>query len=594
MKRSYFAKTVRLIWAHGKLWLICSIALRIILAFSPLATIWIMKEMVNEVTAIALDQTDDYQPLLWLLAGLFSVTLVTNALETVLRVLDAHTEQRLEYHLEHLVAKKAASVPLSYFDDPEFYNHHHRIRAEAMGERFLDPVERVLDLGKNLITLISYAVFLLSIHWGLAVMSLLAVIPLLIVQIKFGMSEYFLARLQTPEIREASYISSILNERDSSKEVRLFQLKDFLLGRWSRLYLKNMKEVLRLLHRREKALILSGIFTSSMYIGCLGLVVLLLRASALKVGDFVAIAQAVQNTQQLLSLMTFNLAHIVNRCLYIADLFDFLEYEDKTIPRLTGKAEFPSKLQSGITFDRVSFCYPKMERNVINEVSFTINPGERIAIVGDNGSGKTTLVKCLMGLYPIHSGDILFDNQSIRELDISDLQRNITVIFQDFIRYNFTAGENITIGRVTQEINPAQMRQVAVETGADTFIRKLPSGYDTILGRTLQDGEDLSGGQWQKIALARALYRRGEIFILDEPTAALDPQAELEVFQQFDALTQNKTAIFISHRMAAARMADRIFVMKQGQLIEVGHHDELMDANGEYSRMYRMQAKWFA
>ncbi|MFS0554348.1 ABC transporter ATP-binding protein [Brevibacillus sp. 179-C9.3 HS] len=594
MTRSYFIKTVRLIWAHGKLWLICSIALRIILAFSPLATIWIMKEMVNEVTAIALDQTDDYQPLLWLLAGLFSVTLLTNLLETVLRILDAHTEQRLEYHLEHLVARKAASVPLSYFDDPEFYNHHHRIRAEAMGERFLDPVERVLDLGKNLITLISYAVFLLSIHWGLAVMSLLAVIPLLIVQIKFGMSEYFLARLQTPEIREASYISSILNERDSSKEVRLFQLKDFMLGRWSRLYLKNMKEVLRLLHRREKALIFSGIFTSSMYVGCLALVVSLLRASALKVGDFVAIAQAVQNTQQLLSLMTFNLAHIVNRCLYIADLFDFLEYEDKTIPQLTGKAEFPAKLQSGITFDRVSFCYPKMERNVINEVSFTIKPGERIAIVGDNGSGKTTLVKCLMGLYPIHSGNILFDNQSIHELDISDLQRNITVIFQDFIRYNFTAGENITIGRVTQEINPSQMRQVAVETGADTFIRRLPSGYDTILGRTLQDGEDLSGGQWQKIALSRALYRRGEIFILDEPTAALDPQAELEVFQQFDALTQNKTAIFISHRMAAARMADRIFVMKQGQLIEVGHHDELMDANGEYSRMYRMQAKWFA
>lgn len=594
MTRSYFTKTVQLIWAHGKLWLICSILLRIILAFSPLATIWLMSQMVNEVTAIAMNHADNYQPLLWLLAGMLSVTLLTNVLETVLRILDAHTEQRLEYHLEHLVARKAASVPLSYFDDPEFYNHHHRIRAESMGERFLDPVERVLDLGKNLITLISYSVFLLSIHWGLAVMSLLAVIPLLIVQIKFGMSEYYLARMQTPEIREASYISSILNERDSSKEVRLFQLKDFMLTRWSRLYLKNMKEVLRLLHRREKALIFSGIFTSSMYIGCLALVVSLLRTSALKVGDFVAIAQAVQNTQQLLSLMTFNLAHIVNRCLYIADLFDFLEYEDKSIPRLEGSAAFPAKLQSGITFDHVSFCYPKMERNVIDQVSFTIKPGERIAIVGENGSGKTTLVKCLMGLYPIHSGDILFDEASIRQLDISDLQQNITVIFQDFIRYNFTAGENITIGRVGQEINPAQMRQVALETGADTFIRKLPSGYDTILGRTLQDGEDLSGGQWQKIALARALYRRGEIFILDEPTAALDPQAELEVFQQFDALTENKTAIFISHRMAAARMADRIFVMKQGKLIEVGHHDELMEANGEYSRMYGMQARWFA
>ncbi|MGE5703270.1 MAG: ABC transporter ATP-binding protein, partial [Clostridia bacterium] len=357
----------------------------------------------------------------------------------------------------------------------------------------------------------------------------------------------------------------------------------------------NMQKVIKLLRRRELAGFSSGLFTSAMYVSSLALIIYVMDLTAFTVGDFIALIQTVQNTQQLLAQMAHKLTVFYSNSFYLTDFFTFLDdYKEEANETPEQKTPFPADFQEGIAFEHVSFRYPGQTRDILKDVSFTIRKGERVAIVGDNGSGKTTLLKCLMGLYPVQSGAIRFDQVPVADMDPDDLHNHITVIFQDFMRYYFSVKDNIAVGKIEKANDFANIREVAKETGADRFIRKLPHDYETYIGGILREGQDLSGGQWQKIALSRALFRQGEVFILDEPTAALDPIAELEVFKQFEALTQNKTAIFISHRMAAARLADRILVLRNGRVAELGHHDELIQRNGVYAKMYHMQAKWYA
>ncbi len=593
MKYRSLSRSLHFVWQRGKWWFSTSVLINIILAGIPITTVWVTKELINTMTVVLQDQSSDYYAAVWLLILQFVLASLSALLRNVEEWIDKAFELRLDHDLSEVLIRKTSSVPLAYFDLPEFYDHYSRING-SMGFRFLSPIKHIMQVGREILSLSSFCVFLFTVHWGLALLSIVAAIPFLIYNSRFGSNQWRLFFRQTPIARDAQYSASLLLNRDSAKEVRSFQLADYLLKRWSSKFLLNSKELLALLRKITFGRSILEMLVSLVFACSALFIIWLSRSTSFLIGDFVAITQAVQSSQGSFNQIASLLAQIYEENFYITDFFDFVDYEVPSLQtqNIGSKVSFPL-LQQGISFKNVSYSYPRSAEKVLNDVSFQIRPCEKIAIVGENGSGKTTLVKCLLGLYSAAEGQILFDDVNIENIDEADLKRHMTVIYQDFVRYAYTVQENISMGNIHIADNKKLLFAAAQQSGVDDFVQKYPLGYDTPLGKILADGEDLSGGQWQKIALARALFRESDILILDEPTAALDPLAEMEVFRQFGHITRDKTAIFISHRMSAARMADRIFVMKEGRLVEEGSHDKLISLKGEYARMFEMQASWF-
>jgi ATP-binding cassette subfamily B protein len=588
-------QAIRFVWARGKFWLLCSLALMILNGLQPLAILWITKELINEITLLITNRTDDFVPALTFLLMQFFLVLLFAALTRFGSYLDRKMELRLDHDLQKIVSTKMMNLPFVYLELPELYHHLNRIQG-ALGMRFLTPIRNAMNTGKSLISCLSYLGFLMMFHWSLVLISLLAAIPIFFVQVRFGVRGYGLHFRLTPMAREAQYYAYLMNERQPGQEIRLFGLGPFLLERWSDRFWRHAKETLQLLKNRQKAEVALEGLTALFYLSSSLVMVWLARSTGLQIGDFVALLQAVQGTQTAVNQVARQTAEIYEQHIYIRDFFAFMEFE-QNVP-LSARRDVAEQTtvtaEPGIVFADVSFAYPNSERPALNHVSFHVRPGEKVAIVGENGSGKTTLVKCLMGLYPLSTGRIFYDGCDTENLPREVLTKRITVIFQDFMRYDLSVHDNIAFGNIDRYAKRESVEQVARMCGVDRFVERMPEGYDTFLGKSLFEGEELSGGQWQKLALARALFRDGDVVILDEPTAALDPEAELEVFQLFDRLTQGKTVLYISHRMAAARMADRIVVMKAGEVAEIGTHQELMAKDGEYARMYKAQANWYA
>ncbi|WP_198299628.1 ABC transporter ATP-binding protein [Tumebacillus avium] len=592
MKNSELLKAFRYVWKNQRIWVLFSALISLFMGLIPITNLWVVKELINEVAAVLGGAKQEYTASFLLLLAQFALLFVSSAVLKGQELLDKQTEIKLDHDLQQMVMQKTSSAPLAFYDVPAFHDTIERVYT-GHGIRFMQPVKNIFEIGRYFTTLLSFFAFLLSVHWGLVLVSLAGSIPVLLVLVRFGNQRFHLRFHQTPLAREASYLKHLLIDRQAAKEVRLFQMKEFLLRGWSDKYRKNSQELLKLTRREKLAMIGMDGLTALFYVSAAGLIIWLARTTKVTIGDFVALGQAVQGTQGAMNGIVTHLARIHETRLYIREFFQFIELDLSAYEIKRGTAPFPRPLETGITVDNLSFCYPGSERYTLRNVSFSISPGERIAIVGENGSGKTTLVKCLMGLYRLSEGQIRFDGLPLEEIGESEFFRNLTVIFQDFMHYDFTVRENISIGQLEAAADLERVKRAAQKSGADRFVQRMADGYDTYLGRSFRDGEDLSGGQWQKVALARALFSDGQVIILDEPTAALDPRAEMEVFQKFDQLTQNSTAVFISHRMAAARMADRILVMKDGALLESGSHEELMALGGEYQRMYDMQAKWY-
>jgi ATP-binding cassette, subfamily B, bacterial len=595
MNIQYLKKSFQFVWNVSPLWFLASIFIRVVTGLLPLATLWVTKELVNAVVLIISADDPNYQrAFLFLSLELFLVGL-SSTLKHISDIFDEQIEVKLDYSVGRLVSEKAASVPLSYYEIPEFYNHQERISGNY-GSKLMSPVKNILDLGQFSISLISYLSFLLSFHWGLMILSAISAVPILLLQSRFGNEKFFLLKHQTQKAREANFFNFLLQNRQSAKEVRLFHLGPFLLEKWGKLFLSNSNEVLALLKKEKKVQMVLDLFTALLYSLSAAIVIWLLKKKNLGVGEFVSIGQAIKGAQASLNMMASYLAKIYEENLYIEDLFEFLDFKDENFAFENNERihSFPEKLQKGITIHNVSYHYPESEKMVINNITFSISPGEKIAIVGDNGSGKTTLVKCLLGLYPVSSGEILVDGININYFDPITLKKSMTGIFQDFMQLPFSVKHNITLGDVENMEDTLLMRKVTKQSGLLDTIQQFPNQFDTRLGKLLGDGEDLSGGQWQKLALSRALFSKANIIILDEPTASLDPLTELKIFNQFKEITQDKTAIYISHRMAAARLADRILVMKDGELVEVGNHEELLARGKNYYEMFTSQAQWYA
>ncbi|MCY7908311.1 MULTISPECIES: ABC transporter ATP-binding protein [Bacillus subtilis group] len=593
MLNNVLFRSFKYVWLTAKWWLVYNLLYSLLSGLIPLITLWITKELINETSHYLAGEENLYN--VTKLIGLQFLVLLSNSLlELFKKIIDEKANIILEHKLKAQILKKVSSVSMDLFDNPRFFNTLVRIE-NSSGSRFLSPINELFSFVKNITSSITVCLYLLSFHWILLVVGLIPVFPYFLVQLKYGSQKFNLIYNYTPLLRDADVTSKLITDRSSAKEVKIYGLSNHLFNRWSEKYLKNGYK--HLLLNKKQQFSLFGIEGTVLIVHMIVIFILLKVVNnngILGIGEFVSIIQAVENTQSKIQQSADNAANIFEERLYLKDFFDFIDRVEPTSFNKHTKCSFPVPLKSSIEIKDITFRYLNGSKKVLNKVSFSITPGEKIFIVGENGSGKSTLIKILLGLYPIQQGDILFDGISIKDLNSQELHRNLTALFQDYVKYPYTIYENIGFGDIEKFEHKDLIEAISKETGLDEIVSKYNDGYQTYLTKTLYDGEDLSGGQWQKVSLTRALFRNSQLIVLDEPTAALDPKKEKEVFQQFNDIATGKTAIYISHRMSAAKLADRIIVLKEGKIIEDGTFNELMQQNGEFKEMYEIQSSQFS
>jgi ABC-type multidrug transport system fused ATPase/permease subunit len=486
-----------------------------------------------------------------------------------------------------LILEKALTLDLVHFEDSEFYDKMTRARHEA-SSRPLSLVSRTFGLGQNGLSLATYGGLLLQFSpWAVAVLAV-ATIPAFIAETRFAGQAFRLFRWRAPETREQHYLETAIAREDYAKEVKLYQLGPMMLERYRAIFERLYAEDRDLTLRRGTWSYLLGLLSTATFYGTYAWIVVETIAGRISLGDMTMYLIVFRQGQATLSTALTSVGGMYEDNLYLSNLYEFLEQD---IPQPQGKIVQGPVPNDGLRFENVSFTYPGSLQPALKGVSFHLQPGKKLALVGENGSGKTTLIKLLTRLYTPNSGRILLDGLDLREWDIEVLRQRIGVIFQDFVRYQFTVGENVGVGDVNHLEEEARW-QIASQKGmARPFIEELPEGFQTQLGRWFKDGRELSLGQWQKIALSRAFMRtRANILVLDEPTASMDAEAEVRIFEHFRTVTQNQMVLLISHRFSTVRMADQIAVLARGELIEQGTHEELLKAGGRYAQLFSLQA----
>jgi len=486
-----------------------------------------------------------------------------------------------------LILEKALTLDLTHFEDSEFYDKMTRARREA-SSRPLSLVSRTFKLVQDALSLVTYSGLLLQFSgWAVTVL-VVAAVPAFVAETRFAGEAFRLFRWRAPETREQNYLETLIAREDFAKEVQLYQLGPMLLERYRSIFNRLYGEDRDLTIRRGVWGYLLGLLSTAAFYVAYAWIVLEAIAGRISLGDMTMYLMVFRQGQTTFSGTLTSIGGMYEDNLYLSNLYEFLEQD---IPKPRGGATKGLVPGDGIRFENVSFTYPGSLQLALKNVSLHLKPGKKLAIVGENGSGKTTLIKLLTRLYMPDAGRILLDGLDLQEWDINVLHQRIGVIFQNFVRYQFTVGENIGVGDVENLEDKARW-QIAAEKGmAKPFIEQLPERFQTQLGRWFKGGQELSGGQWQKIALARAFMRTGaDILVLDEPTAAMDAEAEVQIFEHFRALTQNQMALLISHRFSTVRMADTIVVLTAGELVEQGTHEELLKAGGRYARLFSLQA----
>jgi len=564
--------------------------------FTPAISVSISGLVIDSVVrAIRIHST---APILLPVSLQLGITLVSSLLSTFSNTVQQLLQEQVSNRVQLDILKKANTLDLSFFENPESYD---KIRQAANQSNYqpVSMISQTFGFGQTIVTLISLIFLLLHLAWWLAIVALIVPIPAFFSSTRYGWRGYQLMRRQSPERRLMAYFVSLMTTDTYNKEIKLFNLGDFFIARFWRLATELYKQDKKLLLRRYSTNFIWSTLTVVANTAIYLYVALQAVAGRITLGGLTLYTQtAVQVGQNFQGLLN-GISSTYENTLYVNTLFEFLEYSPRIVSPIN-----PSPLDStveikglDIEFRDVSFTYPGKDpetQAALKHVSFSIRAGEAIALVGRNGAGKTTLVKLLTRLYEPDEGEILIGGRNIKEYDLKELREQVGVIFQDYVNYYMTAQENIGVGNVDKIEQRELVVSAARRSGANAVIERLPQGYDTMLGRwfkDLKESTQLSGGEWQKVALARAFMRDARILILDEPTSALDAQAEYEVFEHFKALTEGKTAIFISHRFSTVRLADRIFVIEHGGILESGSHEELMALDGRYAQLFNLQAE---
>ena len=578
---------LKFVWDSGPVGVALGFAFRLLAALQPVALLYVSKLIIDAIVAILSKHQPIPHRLWWLVAAEFAIAVLGNILTRIIDYLDSLLADKYMRYVSIQVMRHAAELDLIAYEDPVFYDRLERARVQATDR--LAMIQMLGRLVQQVITTITLSVSIVYFSPWLLLLLIAGVLPAFVGESHFAFLGYAKNFRQTPVRRQLDYLRVLGGSKEAAKELKLFGLSKFLTDRFTRLSDEVYEENVALSKRKLIAGGFLSIIGSLGYYSAYVYVIWRTVMGALSIGSLYflagAILQASANIQQIFS----TLSGVADQALFLTDLLAFFEMQP-TIRSKPNALPAPRPIQRGFEFRNVSFAYPGSERRILNNLDFTLHPGERVALIGENGQGKTTVVKLITRLYDPTEGQILLDGIDLREYSLEDLYREIGVIFQDFMRYEMTARENVAVGRIEEIDNMGEIVAASHKSLADEVVAKLPGGYDQMLGRRFETGVDLSGGEWQKLALARAYLRDAQLLILDEPTAALDARSEYEVFERFAELTGGKMALFISHRFSTVRMADRIVVLSEGQIVEDGTHERLMALGGQYAGMFELQA----
>jgi len=612
----YVPPLLRMVWETHPAYTLTMAALRLMRSAIPVATLWVGKLILDAIVSMR-EGTPDL-PHLWKLIGLeVTIVLVGEALARGSSLVESLLGDLFSNHTSVRLMEHAATLDLYHFEDPAFYDQLERARRQTTGRIGL--LAQLLGMTQDALTLMSFGAALLVYSPWLLLLLAVTVLPSFLGETHFATLEYSLLYRYTPERRRLDYLRYIGASDETAKEVQMFGLAPWLIERFRLFSRKFYEENKRLAIRRSLVSTGLSIIGTAGYYSAYVIIVVRAVKGLLSLGSLTFLAGAFARSRDLIQRLLLGASGIYQQCLYLKDLFDFFEMKPTVVNAPRGRS-VPSVIRKGFTFENVGFRYPGTEAWAVRHVSFHLRPGERIAFVGENGAGKTTLTKLLARLYDPTEGRILLDDVDLREYDLGSVRKAISVIFQDFVRYDFRFEENIGVGeieKVRSYLDESQMHDrptpqdspattaagnghvpssivaAAEKSLAASLLPRFKEGYQQMLGRRFDNGVELSGGEWQKVALARAYMREAQVLILDEPTAALDARAEYEVFLRFSELVAGRMAVIISHRFSTVRMADRIIVLKLGQVIEDGSHAELLASGGLYAELFSLQAEGY-
>jgi ATP-binding cassette subfamily B protein len=563
---------------------------RLVISVSPIAMLWVGKLIVDEVVNLVNKDISDSTQLWWYVGIELGLAIFTDLLNRSIQLTDGLIGDLYANKSSVEIIQKTGEVELEQLEDPEFYDKLERARRQTTSRVTL--MSNVLSQFQDLITIVSLITGLIVFEPWLIVLLVFSIIPAFLNEIKYSRSTYSLARGWTTERRELDYLRYTGASDKTAKEIKLFNLSDFIADRFDKLSHRYYLETKKLNIKKN---IWGGIFNILGVLAYYGAYILIIArtiAGVISIGELTFLSGSFRGLRMRMQGMFTRFSRISESALYLKDYFDFLDIE-KVGVAANMLRPIPTEIKEGFEFVNVHFSYPQADTEVLKGINFKMKVGEKMAFVGENGAGKTTLIKLILRFYEPTKGKILLDGIDIRNFDKVAYQKLFGVIFQDFVKYDFTAGENIAVGNIEQKHNIDRIEKAAELSLAEEVIDILPKGYDQRLGKRFKEGQELSGGQWQKIALARAYMKDSEVVILDEPTSALDARAEYEAFQRFIGLTKGKTSIIISHRFSTVRMADRILVLKDGQVLELGTHEELLASGDLYAELFNLQAEGY-
>ncbi|MBN2633534.1 MAG: ABC transporter ATP-binding protein [Bacteroidales bacterium] len=589
-KFKYLRESVKLVWLSAPSWTLANIITAFLRSILPLLLIWLIKEVIDAITEASASSSGNIYDILWLLIALVIVWFFDEVASDLGNYIRKKQSVKLEAYMYGLLHEKAIKLDLIFFEQPEYFDSLSRATREAPW-RPNSILSNLLALLRSLISLAVMAGVLVFLHWTIALLLLAVNIPAVWLRIHYADILYNFRREQTPEERKAAYFNWLLTGGRPSRELRLFGLGNYFISLFRKSFLKTKDEELLIVRRRTRIEMVSG-FVKSVAV----LITLIVVGSetingTLTLGQMAMFLLAFRQGMVAIKELLGSVSGLYEDSLFISDTFEFLGIKEKIVAAapITDLKAF----NESISAENISFSYPANNTKAVDGLSFKIKKGEIIALVGPNGAGKSTLAKLLTRLYDPDSGTLYMDGLDIRHFDPGEYRKLFSVIFQDFMLYNLSAGENIRLGSIESADAEEKIRASASVSGIDELIKKLPKGYSTVIGNLFDDSRDLSWGEWQKIALARALFREAPVLILDEPSSALDADTEYEIFSRFREIVRGRTSILISHRFTNVSLADRIIVLDRGKIVETGSHDELMHKKGLYYNMFTKQTGRF-
>ena len=598
----YVPPLLAMVWRTHRGLAVAMVVLRVLRAFVPIATLWVTKLVIDQVIAMRASAAPDWDRLWTLVLLELAIVVVGEALARASQLAESLLGDLFSNRMSVQLMTHAATLDLAQFEDPAFYDHLERARRQTVGRIGL--LAQLLAMGQDLLTLASLGAALVAYNPWLLLLLAVSVVPSFIGETHFAALGYSLLFRRTPERRQLDYLRFVGASDRTAKEVQMFGLAGWLTDRYRVLADQFYEENRQLSVRRAVVSTALSWLGTAGYYGAFATILVRTVQGAITIGTLTFLAGAFARSRDLVQRLLTGASGVFEQSLYLRDLFVFLDLKP-TIVSGTGALPVPQPIREGFTFENVGFRYPGGDRWAVRGVSFTLGPGERLALVGENGAGKTTITKLVARLYDPTEGRVLLDGVDLREYDLASVRAAVGVIFQDFVRYDMRLDENIAVGRIDAARDyldvaasngepagppPRALVESADRSLASMLLPRLPGGYRQMLGRRFDEGVDLSGGEWQKVALARAYMRDAQLLVLDEPTAALDARAEYEVFVRFSELMRGRMAILISHRFSTVRMADRIVVLEGGGIAEAGTHETLVERGGLYAELFAMQA----